>query len=556
MNKREKILKYLIPFLGGLLYGSGYPMPYSLIFFPGPISGIALLMYSFSFIHHDKNNASAPIKQDILVFLFFCLGYYSLGYYWIPQLMKVFGNIPIPFNYLVGLLFPLIIAPQYLLFLIVVRLIQKKVTWSVFSKYYAHTSMKNVVLAMLLTLFEYYTPQQFPAHIGHPFFLFVPYLGLAPIFGAPLFSFVSFWISLTLVTFIKIKKIDFWALATTVLFLLFNIFLPLDFNPTKDAKVNNIRLVQANIGNLMKVDSEHGGFRSRSTVKHRYERLSTRPTQVPLDLIVWPETALPGVLNSTLIKQRPRFVPMIIRKIIDKMQAQMFIGGYDKTGKRDLNYFETQFNTAFLFAPDQSSVYNAKLVDLYHKIKLIPFGETLPFGPFNKYLSGLISNISYFGTGKSFTLFKLRNDTYFTTAICYEILFSSFMREYLNSVTTPPHFILNLTNDSWYGDTAEPYQHLFLAKWRAIEFQIPVVRMTNTGVTSVIFPDGHESRQMEIFAEDILDIKLVTPQRLPTIFQKWGLAPLYILWVILFALIMISTVLPPFRQDKNVSEAR
>ena len=117
------------------------------------------------------------------------------------------------------------------------------------------------------------------------------------------------------------------------------------------------------------------------------------------------------------------------------------------------------------------------------------------------------------------------------------------MRDYLNSVSTPPHFILNLTNDSWYGDTAEPYQHLFLAKWRAIEFQIPVVRMTNTGVTSVIYPDGHESRQLEIFAEDILDIKLVTPEVRPTIFQKLGLIPLYILWATLFVFILIA----PFR---------
>ncbi|MBL6991466.1 MAG: apolipoprotein N-acyltransferase [Bacteriovoracaceae bacterium] len=539
-------MKYFIPFIGGLLYGSGFPMPYSLIFFPGPILGTAVLFYSFSFVHHNysQNMAPAPLRQDIFVFLAFCFGYYCLGYYWIPQLMKVFGNIPIPLNYIVGLLFPFIIAPQYLLFLIIVRLFKRKkevFTWA--QKFYENISVQNFLLAVLLTLLEYYTPQQFPAHIGHPFFLFVPYLGLAPIFGAPLFSFICFWVSLTIATFLKIKKIEVWAIASTIFFLLFNILMPLEFNPQKDAKKNNIRLVQANIGNLLKVDSEHGGFRSRSTVKQKYMQLSTRPSKVPLDLIIWPETALPGVLNTKLIKKRPRFTPIIIRQIIDKMQAQMFIGGYDRTGKRDMNYFETQFNTAFLFAPDQVGIYGTKLVDWYHKIKLIPFGETLPFGILNKYLSGLISNISYFGTGNSFTLFKLRNGTRFTTAICYEILFSNFMRDYLNSVSTPPHFILNLTNDSWYGDTAEPYQHLFLAKWRAIEFQIPVVRMTNTGVTSVIYPDGHESRQLEIFAEDILDIKLVTPEVRPTIFQKLGLIPLYILWATLFVFILIA----PFR---------
>ncbi|MDB9787271.1 hypothetical protein OAB57_04120, partial [Bacteriovoracaceae bacterium] len=83
-------------------------------------------------------------------------------------------------------------------------------------------------------------------------------------------------------------------------------------------------------------------------------------------------------------------------------------------------------------------------------------------------------------------------------------------------------FVINLTNDSWYGDTAEPFQHQFLAHWRAIEFLIPVIRSTNTGITSVLLPDGSQSKYLNINEENVLDIELKLINNQPTIFQQFG----------------------------------
>ena len=116
----------------------------------------------------------------------------------------------------------------------------------------------------------------------------------------------------------------------------------------------------------------------------------------------------------------------------------------------------------------------------------------------------------------------------FVTPICYEILESNYMRTLLNQHGNN-HFIVNHTNDSWYGDTAEPYQHLFLSKWRAVEFQLPIIRSTNTGVSSVIYPDGTESRRLGIGEKNVLDVSVPLGTGEGTFYQTWGVLPLLLI---------------------------
>jgi apolipoprotein N-acyltransferase len=238
--------------------------------------------------------------------------------------------------------------------------------------------------------------------------------------------------------------------------------------------------------------------------------------EVP-DLIVWPETAFPRLLNSDLMRLNPGAIPKIIIDVIEGTGAELFTGGYDSAGPHRANFFETEYNAAFHFSD------RVKLLGTYHKRLLIPFGESLPFGPFNPWLAKFISNISFFAKGNHYSEFHSRNSSRFTTAICYEILFSSFIRDYMNSLERPPHFLMNLTNDSWYGDTSEPYQHKFLAHWRALEFQLPIVRMTNTGISSILYPDGSESSQLGIGASGALTLSVPLIERQPSLFERFGI---------------------------------
>ena len=93
---------------------------------------------------------------------------------------------------------------------------------------------------------------------------------------------------------------------------------------------------------------------------------------------------------------------------------------------------------------------------------------------------------------------KGEKEYHFLTSICYEALSSSLIRKHLNSVKSHPSFLVNLTNDSWYGNTSEPEQHLFLSKWRAVEFQMPLIRSANTGISSIISKQGLELKRTKL----------------------------------------------------------
>jgi len=188
--------------------------------------------------------------------------------------------------------------------------------------------------------------------------------------------------------------------------------------------------------------------------------------------------------------------------------------------------FKSEYNSAF-------HINNEGILEkTYHKHILIPFGETLPFGPLNKFLSQYIQNISFFSEGIKYPLFNLGSDHTFITTICYELLKPEFIRSYLNSIKRRPGAIINLTNDSWYGDTMEPEQHLFLAKWRALEFNLPIIRATNTGISSIILPNGQEPKRLGILKTGNLDFSLQLYKTAPTPFQIFGFATILPLWII------------------------
>lgn len=522
----------LAAFLAGALYALGFPTKNEFHVFLLPIIGFAVYFHLLKVLQKDGET----FLKSLLITICFASGFNLVGFYWIPHTLYEFGGLSAPWNYLLSLLFALVIVPQLYLFLIFLTLIKHKIpTW--FHWLRLRPTRFYITLALFLTLAEYFTPQQFPAHIGHSWLQLAPFLGLAPILGAPIFSFISFWLALELVALFYRRPVKIYFTVSLFIFLIFNFSQKLEKYPhnPQDEVTHNIRFVQANIGNLMKLSSEAGHVTSVAEVYQRFYQMSIQESEKfdHIDLIIWPETAFPHMMNSQKLKSSPSEIPDIIKDITSTMNAELFIGGYDENPQAANYYFEREYNTAFHFAA------NGSLKNVYHKQILIPFGEGLPFGPFNQFLSQYITNISYFAKGQTNTLFTSSKGAHFMAAICYEVLFSSFFRDYLNSIPQEkrPQFIINLTNDSWYGDTAEPLQHLFLAKWRALEFQMPILRMTNTGITSVIYPNGQESKRLGVFQQDILDYQLTTATINPTLFQKWG-----IFLTVLVALALITLV--------------
>ncbi|EQC50115.1 apolipoprotein N-acyltransferase [Bacteriovorax sp. BSW11_IV] len=504
-----------IPFIGGLLYASAFPIK-GLPSFPlGSILGLAMLFYYFSLNYNETKKIS--LKNEIVSFLLFSLGYNLFGYYWIPELLKVFGGLFFPVNYILGALFTLIITPHIFAFIVIKYFARKKLF---------NTSFTMVLLTALFVLLEYFVPQQFPAHAGHPFLWFAPYIGISKFLGAPYYSFISVFLALTIVRSLKTKKADVLSIGVSIALILAGVVVPLQKSEGQNEL--NLRLVQGNIGNDLKIHSENGLQLALGEVITIYRNLSISEAQVTPDLIVWPETSFPRILDSRLMKNDPALTPYTFQMIAQKMGSEIFIGGYDTSGKRNNFFFETQHNAAFHFSE------NARLKDAYHKRILIPFGESLPFGPLNEFLAKYIENISFFAAGTTYPLFETKKNATFSAAICYEILFSSFIRDYLNNTKKIPDFIINITNDSWYGNTSEPLQHLFLSHWRAIEFNVPIVRVTNTGITSILYEDGSESERLAYHTDGVLDLPIVVDKNLaPTVFQQYGIWGNGILWLVL-----------------------
>lgn len=525
---------YFLPFLGGLFYAWGFPLEFGHSLFIGPILGLIFLGQSLRLNpEHDQRTFS----QELISTLFFALGANLLGYYWIPYTIKEFGGIFFPFNYLIGILFSLIVTPHFFLFLLIkfpfVNFVNQENTL------FRNSTFCNFFYALILTLLEIYTPQQFPAHMGHTWLALAPNLGLAPIFGVAIFSFANYWICFSALSFFRSRKIDIFGPIFFGIILTLCISFPLSYPRVASTSAEgeytktNIRLVQANIGNNMKIGSEQGQNLALREVLDIYYHLSIEDKSFSPDLIIWPETAFPTILSAKMMSTNPAYTPFLLKNIVRETGAEIFFGGYDHANTEEKFGFESDYNTAFLLNKD------LLISNFYHKMKLIPFGEGLPFGPLNEFFANYIQNISYFARGSDYTLFKLKNSTPFSTAICYEILFSEFIRTYLNHLEQRPHFIVNLTNDSWYGETSEPLQHLFLAHWRALEFQLPIVRMTNTGITSVLYPDGSEGKRLGINKQDKLDVTLLTKDTPATLYQKYGVILLFALWAGLAILILL-----------------
>jgi len=228
-----------------------------------------------------------------------------------------------------------------------------------------------------------------------------------------------------------------------------------------------------------------------------------------------------------------------LQETIEKLGTKLFIGTYDLAHQR-MDSYEQQYNTAILFEK------NSTIENYYHKRVLIPFGEGLPFGDMNRHIAPYVRNISFFAKGDRSSVFKVK-DSNFISLICYEILFPEYLRTYLNSTEEDISFMLNLTNDSWYGPYSEQEQHLFLAKWRSYEFGLPLVRATNTGISLGMEPTGREIKRTRNFEQTTLDLELDTVRYEKTIYLKYGFLSYLTLMIILFSVIFTISKIPLLR---------
>ena len=156
------------------------------------------------------------------------------------------------------------------------------------------------------------------------------------------------------------------------------------------------------------------------------------------------------------------------------------------------------------------------VVATYAKSHLVPFGEYVPFAdslPLVKIVQGQID----YSPGDGPTTIRLPGIPPVSPLICYEAIFPRAVVDRSDR----PGWLVNITNDAWFGTSAGPYQHLAIARVRAIEEGLPLLRSANTGISAVVGPYGRILSHLEIGKRGVLDSRLPEPTA-PTLYGRFG----------------------------------
>jgi apolipoprotein N-acyltransferase len=554
-------MQYLIiGLISGVLYSLGFPTWIGNSLFPLNILGLLGLLCCLKL-------SKKPFKTKIFIFISFSLGYLLNGQLWLVETMKEFGGIEPPYNYILSIISAPVLLIHIFLFVTITHFLDHY-----FFKYIKnekilviYASNKALLNSLIFSLIECYYIVQFPARLGVTWLDTGSIFYITAIFGDILLTAFTFYLCEITSSYIvsKIRKeshlingfslieynnlFKFEIVKILIVFLLIIItskkykeYIIQENEKGKNLKLN-VRMVQPNIGNFLKVSSEMGDYDSISKIFQLYEKLSLeKSNNQKFDLIIWPETAYPKLMNSSLLLEDKEDTPSLISRIILNSQAELLTGGYNQKSLlgNNLNFYENEYNSSFLFGK------NLKLKNYYNKFMLLEFGETLPFGFLNKYIVKIVPAVSLFAKGNEYNYFKLDNGMSFISPVCYEILFPNFIRKYLSSVKEKGEhvsFLVNLTNDSWFGQEVEPRQHLFLSRVVAIMFNIHILRSTNTGITTIIKPDGKYGKILKSKSLGFLDESLIIKNnRVKTIYEEMGNLYFFILWAILIFINIIS----------------
>ena len=248
-----------------------------------------------------------------------------------------------------------------------------------------------------------------------------------------------------------------------------------------------IAVVQPNIPPEVKWKDQNGVRISFETL----ERITREASCYAPDLVVWPETATPCYLRLRTGYRR------IVQGLSDSLGVPILTGAPD----RDMDTREA-YNSAFLFSPGETTLQR------YSKIHLVPISERVPFRDALPFLGRIKWEVletgdwgqAFFSRGKEWTVFRHPKGA-FSVLICFESIFPDLVRKF---VRRGARFLVNITNDAWFGRSSAPYQHARAVVFRAVENRIAIARSANTGVSMFVDPYGRTFQTTGIFHPALL----------------------------------------------------
>lgn len=469
------------------------------------------------------------VKQNKSYKYIFFLGWISqfvltlIGFNWIYYLSREFGQLPIVISALALLLFATLMHIYIPLSLVLAVYIQKRF----------QLTLKKLIflLALCLIILERYWPSIFEWNLGYTFlWMNWPWAQWADTVGFwGLSSFILMIQACVLYLLTERHRLNSKKL--TILYSLLGLFLASTWFGGEYKKINFknktdqqlwVTIVQANISNQEKLQAEKGPsyqpFVINAYIQLTEKELNRLEQQNSLkpDFIIWPETALPIALDTDY-HYRPH--QQYLLKNVRKWGTQLITGAYSQDPERYDHLGQNLIRNSVFFINE-----NGENVKPYFKTDLLVFGEYMPFGKELPLLYKIFPFVGVYekGPGPVQKIIKTQKGQLLSVGpqICYESLnpgFSRGLAEKNNQI------FFNLTNDSWFGWWAEPYQHMVMTLGRGLENRRPLVRSTNTGISTVITAAG------DILEQSPINKTWASTYQIPysekneiTFYAKWG----------------------------------
>ncbi|MBI3596500.1 MAG: apolipoprotein N-acyltransferase [Nitrospirae bacterium] len=469
---------------------------------------------------------------------------YFLGtVHWVTNTMIRYGKLPAVVSYPIMLLFVVYLGLYVAAFAALFVFLRRRTTFP--------ATLSAPVLWVSLELLRTYALTGFPwAALGYSQYLALPVIQIADTTGVYGVSFLIVLVNVAVAEGVLALRVPRFRAAAwrPVATALVAVALVLGYGAWRLSQDRlshpptlRVGVVQANIPQDKKWDAQ---FRQETI--NRYERLSGALASQSVQLIVWPEAAMPF-----FFEEDPAFRQQVVETVREDRVPLLFGSPAVTTIGRQLR----MFNSAYFLSAD------GRVLGRYDKMHLVPFGEYVPLSTVLFFVDKMAEGIGDFLPGNDYTVMTLplidepqqraqaSAPPKMATVICFEVIFPDLVRRF---VKQGAQFMTTITNDAWFGDSSAPYQHFSMVVLRAVENRVPFARAANTGVSGFIDRTGRIQEASRIFVEaaraDVLRLRTQT-----TFYTRYGDVFAYACGII--ALLMIYTAVRTRPQGEEFSYA-
>lgn len=516
-------MRYAIAMLAGLASAlSMAPFDaFPILFFTLPIF-IWLLDGAYS---DAREGIIALNMSTFLIGWWFGFGYFVAGLWWISNALLVESNAFVWAIPLAVIALPAGLAVFWGFAAMIMR-------W-----FWSENWTRVLIFAIFLSLFEYLRGTMFTGfpwntlgYAAMPSPVTMQSVSVLGLYGVTFFAIIIFSAPLVALSTSTVeggiaKKLLAFSVLLAVTHIGFGVF-RLSQNPTQYVENVSLRLVQPNIKQADKFKPENS-----SKILATYLRLSSKEGINKTTHVIWPESAFPFFLTERrdALAAIAAMLPNGTQLITGAVRAEPGTAG---------NPNGYVYNTTYSINSD------GEIQGAADKVHLVPFGEYLPFQETLEAfgLRQITRMRGGFKAGAQRHLMKGGIAGSFLPLICYEIIFSGEAGKYTDEKNTRPNWIVNLTNDAWYGKTPGPYQHSRQSIIRGVEMGLPVIRVANSGISTISDPFGRITNSIPLGIQGIIDAQLPISTRITT-FSKFGILPFFILLFCTFMFCIIRIFL-------------